>query len=150
MKRILFIAASSSLLFLFANGQQDNQNDKEKETLMKIMQAHNDAILQGNSTWLSQNLYDKYFYISPVGNISTKDEVIKLFKSGMIKLESMNITDMKSFIYGDGGMVTELSTIKCRVGDLDISGQYRYLFVFAKSNGHWQIVAETGTYVRQQ
>jgi hypothetical protein len=150
MKRILIIACSLMLFYSIVHSQSNNQNDNAEQMILKMAQEHEDAVLKNSTSWIVHNFYEKYFYISPLGAVSNKADVIKMMNSGIMKLESSRIDEKTVNVYGDAGIVTVLSTIKCFIGNQNISGQYRNMYVFAKQNGRWQIVAQTGSYVARQ
>ncbi len=117
--------------------------------LLKMVQDHVDALQKGDTSWLKNNFSEKYSYTNPIGMITDKTDAVNMLNSGAIKLESTTLEEEVAHIYGDAGIVTDLSTIKGHIGNMDISGKYRYLYVFIKQHGRWQIVAEQGTAVRQ-
>jgi Domain of unknown function (DUF4440) len=135
------------LLSFISQGQSKN-NDAAEQMLIKLVQGHSVALQKGDTAWLKYNFNDQYTYTNPLGMFISKAAAIHVLGSGAIKLESSTIEELMAHAYGDCGTVTEINTIKGSIGTMDISGKYRYLYVFAKIDGRWQIVAEQGTGVR--
>ena len=78
-------------------------------------------------------------------------EFINDVKSGTLKLESSKYADMKVHV-ADAEMtvVTYRSTDKGTYKSKDISGHYRWIDVFAKRGGRWQVVVSQGTKIATQ
>jgi ketosteroid isomerase-like protein len=138
-----------AMLISSISWSQSKNNDKSEKVLLKMVHDHLDALQKGDTSWIKYNFNDQYTYTSPVGMVINKTAAINMLGSGAIKLESGTTEDLVVYVYGDAGIVTELSIIKGSIGNMDISGKYRYLYVFSKQSGRWQIVAEQGTSVRQ-
>jgi ketosteroid isomerase-like protein len=58
---------------------------------------------------------------------------------------SRNPDDMKVQVYGNTAVVTYGSTDKGTYKGKDLSGKYRWMDVFVKHKGRWQLVAGQGT-----
>ena len=52
---------------------------------------------------------------------------------------------MKVRVYGETAVVTYRSVAKGKIGDQDISGEYRWTDVVVKRNGVWLIVSTHGS-----
>jgi hypothetical protein len=57
---------------------------------------------------------------------------------------------MKVQVYGNTAVATYRTTDKGKYKDFDISGQFRWIDVFVKQSGGWQVVATQGTKLMQQ
>jgi ketosteroid isomerase-like protein len=66
-------------------------------------------------------------------------------KSGDLKIESSTPDDMKVQVYGNTAVVTYGTIDKGTYKGKDLSGKYRWMDVFVRRNGRWQIVAGQGT-----
>jgi ketosteroid isomerase-like protein len=143
------ISLFSLMLFFSVSQAQSKYDDKTEQLLIRMVQGHSDALQKGDTSWLRNNFNDSYTYTNPLGMFINKDAAIHVLGSGAIKLESSLTEEIVAHVYGDCGIVTDVNTIKGSIGNMDISGKYRYLYVFANLNGRWQIVAEQGTSVRQ-
>jgi hypothetical protein len=108
-------------------------------------------LLKGDSSVAERYLADSYVFTDPDGVVSGKAEFIRDVKSGALKLESSKYADMKvQAADADMAVVTYRSTDKGTYKDKDISGDYRWIDVFAKRGGHWQVVVSQGTRIATQ
>jgi hypothetical protein len=98
-------------------------------------------------------LADDIVLTYPDGTTGTKSDEVKMVESGGITTESWDIADTKvTVIDHDAAFITGRATItKGSLKDpasgktIDISGQYRFMDVYAKRNGKWMAVASQTT-----
>jgi ketosteroid isomerase-like protein len=88
----------------------------------------------------------------PDGTTGTKADEVRSIETGAMTLESWDTTDTKvTVIDADAAFITGKSTLKkaslkdAKGKTIDISGDYRFLDVYAKRNGKWQAVASQTT-----
>jgi len=77
--------------------------------------------------------------------VTTKQEAISVRRSGQLRYEAMNVTDMVVRIYGDTAIVTARADVKGHQLGEDFSGPYRYTRVWVRRNGRWQTVSYQAT-----
>ena len=76
---------------------------------------------------------------------SGEQETITARRSGQLRYEAMNVTDMVVRVYGDTAVVTARADVKGQQLGEDFSGPYRYTRVWVRRNGHWQAVSYQAT-----
>ena len=104
-----------------------------------------EASLRRDSEFSLRTLADDYAAITPLGTVTTKQETVSARRSGQLRYESMNITDMVVRLYGDTAVVTARAEVKGHQLGEDFSGPYRYTRVWVRRNGHWQTVSYQAT-----
>jgi ketosteroid isomerase-like protein len=104
-----------------------------------------EASLHRDADFPLRTLADDYVAISPLGQVTTKQEAISARRSGQLRYESMNITDMVVRLYGDTAVVTARADVKGHQLGEDFSGLYRYTRVWVRRSGHWQTVSYQAT-----
>ncbi len=114
----------------------------DEATLKKIEQELTDSILKSDTAAFEKYLASDYLGIGPDGVTQNKSELLADIKSGTLKLESSNLSDMKVQVYRSD----DKGTYKGK----DITGQYRWLDVFVKRDGKWQIAIDQGTPIAKQ
>ena len=73
---------------------------------------------------------------------------MELLKSGKLKYEAYDYSNIKVRLYGDAAVVNCTLNQKARLGDKDlIAGPYLVVLVWAKRNGQWQTVSWQATRV---
>lgn len=107
----------------------------EKEEELRL------AMLQGNITTLNELISDDLVFLSPFGCIVTKQMDLEAHSTKMqimTKLEpSEQIIDVK-----DGFVISTVKMdVQGKYGQMDITGQYRYLRIWQKVDSKWKIVA---------
>ena len=91
----------------------------------------------------------------PDGTTGTKADEVRIAESKAIAVEGWEVIDPKVTVLGpDSAFITGRSVIKKgtykdpnRRTPIDISGEYRFLDVYARRNGQWQVVASQATNV---
>lgn len=98
---------------------------------------------------------DDAVLVYPDGMLATKADELRLVESKGMKVESFEIVEMKVTVLGpDHAYITGRSVVKNgTIKDvnfprpIDISGEYRYLDVYGRRNGRWQVIASQATKV---
>lgn len=147
--RLICFAASFLLSSCFPVLAQNSGNAVKSEQEIKALEAErNQAILKGDAATLERMTADDYTFITLRGELRTKDEIVKGFRSGSFKYDSRTISDLKVRVYGDTAIVTGKATQKGAENGKDYSGDYRFTRVYVKQNGHWSTVALQTTVIQ--
>jgi ketosteroid isomerase-like protein len=120
----------------------------DQETIRQIVDMERqakEASLRRDSNFSLRTLADDYVAITPLGQVTTKDETITARRSGQLRYEAMNVTDMVVRVYGDTAVVTARADVKGHQLGEDFSGPYRYTRVWVRRNGQWQTVSYQAT-----
>ena len=108
----------------------------------KAGQSHNAEAVKGF-------LADNAVMVYPDGTTATKAEEIRTIESGAITVDSYEMLEPKVMVINaDSAFITGRSVIKNgkyavpgQKKPIDISGEYRFLDVYARRDGKWQVVA---------
>jgi ketosteroid isomerase-like protein len=120
----------------------------EQETIREVVDMERqakEASLRRDPEFSAHTLSEDYVAITPLGQVTTKAESISARRSGQLRYESMNITDMVVRLYGDTAVVTARADVKGHQLGEDFSGPYRYTRVWVRRNGRWQAVSYQAT-----
>jgi ketosteroid isomerase-like protein len=120
----------------------------EQETIRQIVDMERqskEASLHRDADFSLRTLAEDYVAITPLGQVTTKQETISARRSGQLRYEAMNVTDMVVRVYGDTAVVTARADVKGHQLGEDFSGPYRYTRVWVRRNGHWQTVSYQAT-----
>jgi ketosteroid isomerase-like protein len=98
---------------------------------------------------------DDAVLVYPDGTTGTKADEVRIAESKAITLEGWEMLEPKvTVLSADSAFITGRSVIKKgtykvpnRKTPIDISGEYRFLDVYARRNGTWQVVASQATNV---
>ncbi|HYP01723.1 MAG TPA: nuclear transport factor 2 family protein [Pyrinomonadaceae bacterium] len=90
-------------------------------------------------------LDDDWSVIDPAGRILTKSQVMAEFESGVRKMESGTIDEVKVRSFGNFAVVTGRTTAAGNYQGASFSVQLRFTDVCVKRGDRWQVVASQGT-----
>lgn len=101
-------------------------------------------------------LADDVVLTYPDGSTGTKEVEVQLTETGAVTYDSWDVLDGKvTVLDGDAAFMSGRTVVKNgKLKDpktqqtIDISGEYRFLDIYAKRNGTWQVVASQVTQVR--
>jgi hypothetical protein len=120
-------------------------------TVKKVEQEILDGVLKSDAAALEKYLTSDYLGIGPDGVTQNKSEFMADVKSGTLKLESSEMSDMKIQVANsDMAVVVYRTNDKGTYKGKDITGEYRWLDVFIKRGGKWQIAIDQGTQIARQ
>jgi ketosteroid isomerase-like protein len=123
-------------------------SSSDQETIREIVdleQQTKEAILHRDADFSMRTLAEDYVAITPLGQVTTKQDAISARRSGQLRYESMNVTEMVVRLYGDTAVVTARADVKGHQMGEDFSGPYRYTRIWVRRNGHWQTVSYQAT-----
>jgi ketosteroid isomerase-like protein len=123
-------------------------NAGDEETIREIVDLERqtkEATLHRDADFPMRTLADDYVAITPLGQVTSKQDAISARRSGQLRYESMNITEMVVRLFGDTAVVTARAEVKGHQLGEDFSGPYRYTRVWVRRNGHWQTVSYQAT-----
>jgi ketosteroid isomerase-like protein len=104
-----------------------------------------EASLHRDADFSQRTLADDYVAITPLGQVTTKQDTVSARKSGQLRYEAIDVTDMVVRVYGDTAVVTARADVKGHQLGEDFSGPYRYTRVWVRRTGHWQAVSYQAT-----
>lgn len=119
------------------------------QELTRIEKEITDGILKGDYSAFKRVLADGYVGTNAWGELS----VGKAANTDGIednKLTEATVTDFKVHEFGDTAVATFTSTDKGTWRGEDISGVFRWMDVFVKKNGRWQLIASQATRVAKE
>jgi ketosteroid isomerase-like protein len=133
---------------LWAQKPSASAAPSEEEEIKSLEHERNVAILNGDAAALDRMTADDYSFITLRGELRTKSEIVKGFKSGSFKYESRQISDLNIRVYGNTAVVTGRSNQKGMEEGKDYSGDYRFTRVYVRQNGRWLTVALQATVIK--
>ena len=123
-------------------------NAGDQDTIREIVDMERqarEASLHRDPDFSAKTLAEDYVAITPLGTVTTKQDNVSSRKSGQLRYDSINVSDMVVRLYGDTAIVTARADVKGHQLGEDFSGPYRYTRVWVRHNGHWQAVSYQAT-----
>lgn len=123
--------------------------------ILKLEREWMDAPKTKNGDAVRRVVADDAVLVYPDGTVATKADELRTVESGDVTSDSFEMVDPKvTVIDADAAYIAGRSTIKNgKYRDpntkktIDISGEYRFLDVYAKRDGKWQVIASQATKV---
>ncbi len=148
MNQILVIAALCLLISPGTLGQTAGIKQKPvssgsiEKAIEKLVDEYAEAAKKGDVAFFETNLARDYIGIEADGHMSTKPEVIELYRSGQAKFGTLEVKDRKARVYGNIAVVISELTMRGHSGRAELNGTYRSTQVLEKrQDGHWQSVS---------
>ncbi len=108
MKPFTVAAAVAVIATVVAAGQARQPADPQagvKQEIMRIENERNRAVVDGDAAALDRLTAADYSFITLRGELRTKDEIVKGFKSGSFHYDTRTISDLTVRVYGDTAVV---------------------------------------------
>ena len=126
--------------------------------IIKLEREWADSNKTHSSEAVKRIVADNAVIVYPDGSTGSKDIEVKTIESGSITADSYEILDPKvtvinadsAFITGRGVIKNGKNVVPGQKKPIDISGEYRFLDVYAKRDGKWQVVASQTTKILPQ
>jgi len=151
MKRIFIIAmlliAESSFVFGQPAIRNTAINSKAEQEVRKVQSDRLKALAMSDISKLDQIVGNDLIYISPVGKVQTKADIVTDLKSGALKVSSIEPVEMTVRIYGNTAVVNYMTVSKFIDNGKDYNNQIRSTSVYVKRQGRWQLVSQQMTRV---
>jgi hypothetical protein len=120
----------------------------EESTIREIVEMERqarEAQIRRDAEFSQRTLAEDYVAITPLGQVTTKQDTVSTRKSGQLRYDTINVSDMVVRVYGDTAVVTARADVKGHQLGEDFSGPYRYTRVWVRRTGHWQAVSYQAT-----
>lgn len=124
------------------------QGSKAEREVRAVLTQSEQANLKGGAeaaATFEKILADDLIRIPPTGAALTKADIVNGFKTGKIKVESLENSNIKIRIYGHTAIATGISTRKESFLGAGVTGSSRWTRVLVKRGGAWQIVLSQNT-----
>jgi ketosteroid isomerase-like protein len=136
---------------------QKIDTDSIETEIIKREREWADAFRTGDAEVARRVMADDVAIINPDGSVSSKAEEVQAIQDKLVTMESWEILDPKvtvldannAFVTGRGVIKNGKSKVPGSKQTIDISGEYRFLDVYARRNGEWQAVASQTTPIRK-
>ena len=123
----------------------DSADDATIREIIDMERQAKEASLHRDADFSQRTLAEDYVAITPLGQVTTKQDTVSARKSGQLRYDTINVTDMVVRVYGDTAVVTARADVKGHQLGEDFSGPNRYTRVWDRRTGHWQAVSYQAT-----
>lgn len=109
--------------------------------IQKLEEELRQAMLKNDVAVLDKLIADSLVFITPDGNIATKEMDLSAHKMKLQKMSELAPSEQSIKIYENTAVVAVKMGVTGTFNNEDISGGYQYLRVWTKINEHWKIIA---------
>jgi Domain of unknown function (DUF4440) len=117
------------------------------ETLRGLETSWAAAVGTGDPDRIGRFLADDFLFVGAGGALQDRTQHLGDFRTGKLKVASMQITDSTIHPYESGAAVSTLAAVKGTYDGRDIGGAYRFLDAWLLSQRTWLAVARQQTRV---
>jgi ketosteroid isomerase-like protein len=120
----------------------------DQATIREIVEMERqakEASIRRDADFSQRTLAEDYVAITPLGQVTTKQDTVSARKSGQLRYDTINVSDMVVRVYGDTAVVTARADVKGHQLGEDFSGPYRYTRIWVRRTGRWQAVSYQAT-----
>src|SRR5215471_16744566 len=145
---LLAVAPAFAAQHVAVHPRPSSIDSTDQSTIREIVDMERqarEASLHRDPDFSQKTLADDYVAITPLGQVTTKQDTVSARKSGQLKYDSINVTDMVVRLYGDTAVVTARADVRGHQLGEDFSGPYRYTRIWVRRTGHWQAVSYQAT-----
>jgi ketosteroid isomerase-like protein len=103
------------------------------------------ATISGDFDAVAAMLADDLIYTHSSAKVETKTELLGLLKSGHYRYRAITPKDVTVHVYGETALASGLIDIDVTNAGQDLSLKLRFLEVWVKRGGRWQLVAWQST-----
>jgi ketosteroid isomerase-like protein len=123
----------------------DSGDQAAIKEIIEMERQAKEASLRRDADFSQRTLAEDYVAITPLGQVTTKQDTVSARKSGQLRYDNIDVTDMVVRVYGDMAVVTARADVKGHQLGEDFSGPYRYTRIWIRRTGHWQAVSYQAT-----
>jgi ketosteroid isomerase-like protein len=153
MRLIIFLSLAIAAIGLHPDADAGNTDltsaNSVEATIKALEEERNQAILHGDVAALDRMTSEDYTFITLRGELRTKAEILRDFRSGSIKYQSRQISDLNIRVYGNTAIVVGRAIQNGMENGKDYSGDYWFTRVYAKQYGRWLTVALQTTLIQR-
>jgi ketosteroid isomerase-like protein len=140
-RRILLATAFCFLLTAPAWAMPHRDSRAVHKRIEALEMQWRDAVVHNNVRQMDHLLADDYLGISANGTVETKAEELAQSKAGTLRIQSLDLSDIKVRVFGNTAVVTSRAQLTGMNGQSDITGNYRYTRVYNRRFGQWKIIS---------
>jgi hypothetical protein len=117
------------------------------QVLPQLETAWAAAVMTNNPDEIGRFLADGFLFVGAGGVLQTRAQHLDDFRSGKLKVTSVQIKDTKLIVWDGSAVASTLTSVVGKLGDRDITGDYRFMDSWQYQNKTWLAVARQQTKV---
>jgi hypothetical protein len=118
-----------------------------QQELRQLENAWATAVGTNDAVKIGRFFPERFLFVGAGGVLQNRDEHLDDFRSGRLKVDSVTVMDVTAEVYEEFAITSTLTAVKGKLGNRDISGNYRFMDTWRKKDGQWFAVARQQTRV---
>jgi hypothetical protein len=143
--RALVLTTVAALLSFSQIAARASDNAKVEQQILKTLEQRSQAQIQGDFPTLERLMADECTYTHASSQTQNKAEFIGELKSGKRVYKALKNTDLHVLVYGHTAVLTGRTGISAVNDGKNTEVSIKFLEVYEKRNGQWQMVAHQST-----
>ncbi len=119
--------------------------DDAVDQVRKTDQQWADATLHGDAAALNRIMADDLRYVHGNASVQNKKEFIDSLKTGDLVYHSIDMQEVDVRVFGDSAIVMSKPRMSIKMGGQEQKFEARFLRVYVKRKGTWQLLAHQAT-----
>jgi hypothetical protein len=115
-----------------------------EQALIKMQREWARAYLKRDMAAIERIVADDWIGVAWNGDTDTKAGELDEIKTGIYKVDSIDLDNLKVRVFGNAAVTTMDVREKSTYAGKDIGGHFRYTSTWVDRNGKWQVVASQG------
>jgi len=133
---------SLPLVILIVGLQAQQQPDTpEVKELIRLESVWNEAHEKGDASALEKLWADDLEVTVPRMPVMSKSDVLGFARSGRMKFQRYQTSDLKVRVYGDAAVVSGRLQRTRTLNDKTVNDDWRFTKLYVRREGRWQVVA---------
>jgi ketosteroid isomerase-like protein len=144
MKKIFVGLLLAVAVLAYEEAQKKGTPKETTGTAQALMDLENrwvDALTKADTATLNSIFVDTYVDTDEHSQRSDKQSVLAVLKSGDLRLESIKLSEMKVYDYGDAAVVTGSAVQMGNFKGQQMTTKVIFTDTFIRQNGKWRAVA---------
>jgi ketosteroid isomerase-like protein len=144
MKHTITLLLLAVAVVTHAKTQKNEPVQGTKGTTQALIDLENQwvrALAKSDTATLDSIFADTYVDTDEHSHRSDKQGVLLVLKSGELKIESINLSDMQVYVYGDAAVVTGSASQAGSFKGQSLTATIIFTDTFVRQNGKWRAVA---------
>ena len=135
------IVSLALVVLMIGLQSQPQPETPEVKELTRLESVWNEAHEKGDAGALERLWADDLEVTVPRMPVMSKSEVLGFARSGRMKFQRYQTSDLKVRVYGDAAVVSGRLQRTRTLGDKTVNDDWRFTKLYVRREGRWQVVA---------
>ena len=120
-------------------------HQQDEQEIRQCSQRRFEAMVRGDLTTLDELLADELTYTHSSGRFDAKAPFLQDIASGRNRYESITTEEVRVRVYHAVGILTGIAQMGAKIRAQPVNRRLRFMEVYRKADGRWQLVAWQST-----